>query len=291
MKNDKIINDYLSYLTLSRSMSNNTVLRNKYILNNFNLHVKKDFNEIKVSDIEKYIKYLSNQNAPSSINNVISCLKSFYLYLILENIVKVNVMENIKSLKTPKRLPKYLTVEEVNQLLDIKLENKYDYRNKAMLEVMYASGLRVSELVDLKIENVDYTNDVIRTMSKGNKERIVPISDIALLYLKMYIDNYRNSFIKKEITNYIFLNNRGNKLTRNGFNLILSELKLKQGITSYLSPHVLRHSFATHLIESGADIRAVQELLGHENVITTEIYTHVSNNYRKKNYEEFFPRK
>ncbi|MEG2727207.1 MAG: tyrosine-type recombinase/integrase, partial [Bacilli bacterium] len=227
----------------------------------------------------------------TSINNIISILKSFYIFLFINKYINTNLIENIKSLKTIKTLPRCLTVDEVNKLLDIKLISKYDYRNKALLELIYATGLRVSEAVNLMISDIDFTNDIVHTISKGRKERIIPISSISSYYLKIYIENYRALLIKKNDNNYIFLNNRGVVLTRNGFNLILKDIVLKQGITSYITPHTLRHSFATHLIEAGADVRSVQELLGHENVTTTEIYLHVANKYVKNDYDEYFPRK
>ena len=204
----------------------------------------------------------------------------------------VNISEDVESLKRKKALPKYLSIEEVDQLLDIKLENAFDYRNKAMLETLYATGLRASELINLDLMNVDIVNMIINVYGKGSKERIVPLSKIAVNYLDLYINIYRNLlFVKnQEPTDALFLNNHGKRMTRVGLYKMIDKIAKEQGIEKEITPHVLRHSFATHMIECGADIRSVQELLGHENVVTTEIYTHLANNFIKENYDEYFNR-
>ena len=198
----------------------------------------------------------------------------------------------ISIIKFYQKLPKVLTLDEVDRLLDISLETPFDYRNKAMLETLYATGLRASELINLDLMNVDIVNMVINVYGKGSKERIVPISKIAINYLDLYINQYRNMlFVKGKKTNdVLFLNNHGKRLTRQGLYKMIEKIALEQGIDKEITPHVLRHSFATHMIECGADIRSVQELLGHENVVTTEIYTHLANNFIKENYDEFFNR-
>ena len=198
----------------------------------------------------------------------------------------------IICLKRKKSLPKYLSIEEVDKLLNIKLETAFDYRNKTMLEVLYATGLRASELINLDLINVDTNNMVLNVYGKGSKERIVPLSKVAVKYLDLYINNYRNLlFVKKQKpTDALFLNNHGSRITRQGLYKMITDISKKQGIDKEITPHVLRHSFATHLIECGADIRSVQELLGHENVETTEIYTHLANNFIKNNYNDFFNR-
>ena len=204
----------------------------------------------------------------------------------------VNISEDVESLKRKKTLPKYLSIEEVDKLLDIKIENAFDYRNKTILELLYSTGLRATELISLDIINIDTTNMVVNVYGKGNKERIVPLSKIAVNYLDMYINVYRNMlFVKNQKpTDSLFLNNHGNRMTRQGLYKIIGEVAKKQGIEKEITPHVLRHSFATHMIECGADIRSVQELLGHENIVTTEIYTHLANNFIKDNYNEYFNR-
>ena len=178
------------------------------------------------------------------------------------------------------------------KLLDIKLENAFDYRNKTMLEVLYATGLRASELVNLDIMNIDLNNMIINVYGKGSKERIVPLSKIAVNYLDLYLNKYRSMlFVKNQKpTDAVFLNNHGKRITRQGLYKMIGEVAKKQGIDKEITPHVLRHSFATHMIECGADIRSVQELLGHENIVTTEVYTHLANNFIKNNYNEYFNR-
>ena len=187
-------------------------------------------------------------------------------------------------------MPRVLSEEEVNKLLDIELKDAYSYRNKAMLELMYSSGLRVSELLNLELNNIDLNMNLVRIFGKGNKERIVPIDDIATKYLYEYINIYRNTLLKNKVSNLLFLNSRGERLSRQGFFKILREISLEKGIKRDISPHTLRHSFATHLLNHGADLRSIQTMLGHENIETTQIYTHVSNNYIKENYDEAHPR-
>ena len=174
-------------------------------------------------------------------------------------------------------------------MLNIDCKINYDYRNKAMLELLYSSGLRISELLNLTLNDIDFTNDIVRVYGKGSKERIVPLGDYAIIALKKYIFEYRNSLIKYP-TDILFLNNHGNIMSRSGFFKIINRIALENGIEKEISPHVLRHSFATHLLEGGADLRSIQELLGHENMSTTSIYTHLRSDLLKKSYDEYHPR-
>lgn len=290
MKNDKIINDYLNYLLVERKLSDNSITRFKYVINSYLKYIKKDLIESDNADIISYIKSLSKIEKPTSINNSISIIKSLYTFMFLNKIINKNEVEYIKSMKMQKKLPNVLSVSQVDDLLDIKLNNKFDYRNKAALELMYGTGLRVSEIVSLKIGDIDFENDILKTITKGRKDRIIPINETAINYLNEYINNYRNLFLNGKTSEYLFLNSRGTMLTRNAFNFIINTLCLSKNILVKVTPHTLRHSFATHMIENGADIRSVQELMGHENVTTTEIYTHISNKFLKENYEEYFMR-
>ena len=188
-----------------------------------------------------------------------------------------------------KSLPKTLSIEEIDKLLDIKLNDHFSYRNKAMLELMYSSGLRVSELVNVKIHDIDDSNCIIRIMGKGKKERIVPLGDYAIKYIDIYLKEHRNKLIKRELNEYLFLNNHGKKMTRQGFFKILKQLAQQKNIKTDFSPHTLRHSFATHLLNGGADLRSIQEMLGHESISTTQIYTHVSKEQLKENYNNYHP--
>ena len=187
-------------------------------------------------------------------------------------------------------IPNILSIEEMEILLDIPVKTNFDYRNKAMLELMYATGLRVSELVNLKIPNLDLDNKIVRVIGKGNKERIVPIGEVAIKYLNIYLSEYRNSLKKKYFCDNVFLNNHGKGITRQGFFKILKEIAKEKDFNKTISPHVLRHSFATHLLNNGADLRSIQLLLGHSNLSTTQIYTNVNNTTLKENYDLYHPR-
>ena len=283
------INKYLDYLKYERKLSNNTILSYQNDLKDLYLFFNEDIIKVEYKDLIKYINSLSNLSARSLAHHI-TVINSFYSFLALNQDIKVNPSENIKIPKLPKKLPKYLTIDEINKLLDIKLDDQYSYRNKAMLELLYATGLRISELINLKFSNIDLNNDLVRVMGKGSKERIVPINDVAHKYLKIYIDDYRNSILGIKQSEYLFISNAKKPITRQGFFKILKKECELKGIKKDVSPHVLRHSFATHLLANGADIRVIQELLGHSNIVTTEIYTHVVNEKVKKDYEEAHPR-
>ena len=284
------LNDYINYLSLERQLSTNTIDGYKRDLEDFYKYTDKKYKNIDKNDIINYISYLNKKVGAKTINRHIVSIKNYFKYLERNNYISVNPCTDITGLKTPKKMPRVLSVEDIDKLLDIDLKDAYSYRNKAMLELMYSSGLRVSELLNLTISNIDLDMNLVRIFGKGSKERIVPISDIATKYLFEYINIYRNTLVKNNITDLVFLNSRGNRLSRQGFVKILKEIALEKGIKKEISPHVLRHSFATHLLNNGADLRSIQTMLGHENIETTQIYTHVSNNYVKKNYEEAHPR-
>lgn len=285
------IENFCNYLLIDKHYSHNTIESYRRDLNKF-----KDFSKnLKLIDIDKdiikkYLKYLNeNKIKERSIARNISALKSFYKFLIINKVVKQNPIESISSPKLGKKLPNTLSEEEINQLLNIKLIDIYSYRNKAMLELMYATGLRVSELVNLKVYDINLEEAIVKTMGKGSKERIIPIGDYALEALKIYINDYRSSLFKREINDYLFLNNHGKPMTRQGFFKIIKKLAIEQCIKKDFSPHTLRHSFATHLLSHGADLRIIQELLGHSDVSTTQIYTHMSNEQLEETFKKFHP--
>lgn len=241
--------------------------------------------DIEYQNITNYLKYLDNNNyETSSIIRKIVSIKLFHKYLSEEYKIK-NISSKIINPRLRRKLPNILTIEEVDNLLDIKLNTPFDYRNKAMLELMYSSGLRVSELVDLKLNNIDLDNGYVRCLGKGKKERIIPIGEIAIEYLKKYINEYRNSMKKDYYTENVFLNNHGKNITRQGFFLIIKNIAKEKNIDKNITPHMLRHSFATHLLNNGANLRTIQEMLGHSSITTTQIYTNVSNDIIKENYE------
>lgn len=285
----KYVEDYLLFLKTEKKLGDNTI--NSYMLDLEDFF--KTFNgSIESCTKKDILTYISSINGfeVSTVNRHISSLKSFFNYLVDESIIKVSPMEEVSSLKKAKKLPKYLSISEVNKLLNIPLNSEFDYRNKAMLELMYATGLRVSELVSIEYSNIDFENSIIRINGKGKKERIIPLGEVASYYLKVYLNDYRSKLLKRNTYNQVFLNNHGKPITRQGFNYILENIRELTGITKEITPHVLRHSFATHLLEGGADIRSIQEMLGHENISTTNIYTEVVNDVLRSNYEMYHNR-
>lgn len=291
---NKVFKDYMDYICIERKLSDNT--RNAYSsdlieyikflkLNNIN-----DSSKITGKNINDYIIELSKNIASRSVNRKIVSIKSFHKFMTREGIVKSNISSNIDSPKMGHYLPKVLNMEEIDTLLDIKPKTAFDYRNKAMLELMYASGLRVSELVNLQLDDIDLKMAIVRCMGKGSKERMIPLGDVAVHYLTTYIRTYRSALLKRYQTNNLFLNNHGRELTRQGFFVILKNIAVEKGIKKEFSPHTLRHSFATHLLEHGADLRSIQELLGHSDISTTQIYTHVASTKLREEYDNFHPR-
>ena len=289
MMNDKIVEKYLDYLKYERKLSDNTVLSYKENIEVFKNDIKKELLNIDSDDIKIFLKKENNKTSKTRAH-YITVLNNFYSFLIRESYINNNPMDTIKQPKIEKKLPDYLTVEEVDKLLNIPLNNAYDYRNKAMLETLYGTGIRVSELINIKISDIDFNECYIRIYGKGSKERIVPFNDICSKYLSDYIENYRNTLLKHKDSEYVFINSLSGRISRQGFFKILKEICLKQGIKKNVSPHLLRHSFATHLLNNGADLRIIQELLGHSDLSTTQIYTEVLNEKLKKDYEESHPR-
>lgn len=285
------IEDFCKYLLIDKKYSNNTISSyHKDLMKYYEFNQNKKLNDITKNDIKNYIAYLKKQELnEKSISRNISSIRSFYKFLLIEKYITNNPMLDIKLPKIKKTLPNTLSIEEIDRLLDIKLIDNYSYRNKAILELMYATGLRASEVISLKLNDIDLQMSLIRTLGKGNKERIIPIGDYATEILNEYIHKYRDLFIKKNQTDYLFLNNHGNKLTRQGLFKIIKKIAQEKNIKTNFSPHTLRHSFATHLLQNGADLLTIQELLGHSDVSTTQIYTHISNEQLKKNYQDFHP--
>lgn len=283
------INKYLEYLQFERRLSINTIKSYNNDLNALYEFFNEKLINVTNKDIRKYIQSLINLN-PRSIAHTITVLNSFYSFLIDENIITNNPMENIVGPKLGLELPNNLTEEEVDKLLNINLITPYDYRNKAMFELLYATGLRVSELINLRFSDIDIENEFLKVVGKGSKERIVPISNVAIKYLKTYLNTYRNIILKGKDSEYLFISNANKPISRQGFFKIIKEEAKKSNINKPISPHVLRHSFATHLLNHGADLRVIQELLGHSDIKTTQIYTHLINEKIKKDYEEYHPR-
>lgn len=290
---DSVLMDFCDYLRIDKKYSDLTIdsyktETKKYL--DFFKEKNIKINNIKNSDIKDYLSSIKDENiSDRSLAHNVSVIRTFYKFLLIEKLIEMNPSEFLELPKLKKSLPTVLSKEEVETLLDINLVDSFSYRNKAMLELMYSTGLRVSELVSLKLNNIDFDSCIIKTIGKGNKERIIPISDYALYYLGIYINEYRSNMMKKNIHDYVFVNNHGKEMTRQGFFKIIKNIANQKNIKTDISPHTLRHSFATHLLDFGADLRSIQEMLGHSNLSTTQIYTHVSSEHLKENYNNSHP--
>jgi len=290
------IDEFKYYLKVERSLSENSIIayiRDVNKLRSFSEN--KNISEIKVTkdDIVEFINQIKQDGISArSQARIISSLKSFYKYLAIEDLIDANPVELIESPKIGLKLPDTLSLIEIDKLISaIDLSSKHGERNRAILEMLYSCGLRVSELVNLNLSNVNFKNSYLKVIGKGHKERLAPIGSKALKYLMIYINEIRNhQTIEKGNEDFVFINNRGTKLSRVMIFLIIQKLKQKIGLNKKIGPHTFRHSFATHLIEGGANLRAVQEMLGHESITTTEIYTHLDNDYLRSNIIEFHPR-
>lgn len=289
-KNKKLLSDYIIELKTIKQRDKDTTVNSysediyKYLeyMESKNISSALD---ISYNNLLDYLKYLDdNKYEVSSVARKIVSIKAFHKYLS-ENYNVVDISTKINTPKFYRKLPNILTIEEVDNLLDIKLDTPFDYRNKAMLELMYSSGLRVSELINLELSDIDLNNNYVRCFGKGSKERIVPIGEYSSKYLSIYINEYRDSMKKGYYTEKIFLNNHGKEMTRQGFFKIIKRIAKDKDINKNITPHMLRHSFATHLLNNGADLRTIQEMLGHSSISTTQIYTNVTNDILKENYD------
>jgi len=289
---------FKQYLQLERSLSINSIeayaddlkkLENYSEL--FNGYQTPD--KFSYKQLQQFIEWFAKIGfSAASQARVISGIKTFYKFLILENDIQKNPAELLETPKLTRKIPIFLNVEEIDQLLSlIDRSNNEGERNMSMLETLYSCGLRVSELVNLKITNLHLNSDYIKITGKGNKERLVPIGKIAKKLILNYLTTIRVKYpVKKEFVDILFLNRRGGKLSRVMVFYIIKDLAEKAGIKKTLSPHSFRHSFATHLVEGGADLRAVQEMLGHESITTTEIYTHLDRQFLRDNILSYHPR-
>ncbi len=294
------LKNFKSYLTLERSLSENSIvayLRDVQKLWEYlDIAGEADIQPETVTDkhIFNFFYYIGELGLETTSQaRILSGLKAFFKYLLLEDIIKNDPMALIVSPRIGRKLPPTLTFPEIEKILDaIDLSTNEGTRNRAILEVLYSSGLRVSELVEMKLTECYFDIGFLRIIGKGDKVRLVPIGRDALHYVKIYLESIRSQQdnIKPEAENHVFLNRRGNKLTRVMIFLIIKDLAAKCGIQKNISPHTFRHSFATHLIEGGADLRAVQEMLGHESITTTEIYTHLDREYLQQTIVDFHPR-
>jgi len=292
---------YSNYLKLERSLSTNSVdayVHDVELLHQFMAMKHAQVTAMKVTSrhLQDFLQYVNELGMSAhSQARILSGIKGFYKYLLFEELVDKDPTALIEGPKLGRKLPDTLSYVEIEKLFQAIDQSKPEGgRNRAMLEVLYSSGLRVSELVDLRLNNVYADIGFLRVIGKGNKERLVPIGRDALKYIKIYIDEIRGRLPhkppQKGFESYVFLNRNGKKLTREMVFMIIKDLALQIGLNKSISPHTFRHSFATHLIEGGADLRAVQEMLGHESITTTEIYTHLDRDYLRQVIQEFHPR-
>ncbi len=295
---DVYIQEYENYLKLERSLSANSVdayVRDIVKLKQFLELREKDLNPLQVTlqELQDMVEWINELGMSAfSQARIISGLKSFYKFLIYEGEMDVDPTTLLEAPKLGRKLPDTLSIQEIDQILEaIDHSTPEGTRNRAMLETLYSSGLRVSELIGLKTSNVHFEVGFLRVTGKGNKERLVPIGRTALKHINIYREEVRVHLdIKQGHEAFLFLNRRGRQLTRQMVFTFLKDLVVKAGIKKTISPHTFRHSFATHLIEGGADLRAVQEMLGHESITTTEIYTHLDRDYLRQVIQEFHPR-
>tara|TARA_X000000368_G_C22920856_1_gene662978 strand:- start:125 stop:1024 length:900 start_codon:yes stop_codon:yes gene_type:complete len=293
----KAISKFKMFLKIERGLSENSIDSYSSDLKSFYSYIKKNSlsENLKKCDsniIKQFIYEQSKINNPKTQARRISGIRSFFDYLVFESFIKTNPTELIETPKIGKKLPDSLSLKEIIKIINnIDLSHPQGIRNRAIIETLYGSGLRVSELISLKLSNLFFKENLIKVLGKGNKQRLVPMGKFSKKYLKIYIKDQRlKTKINKIDSDTIFLNRNGRQISRVMIFKIIKELAINSNIKKNISPHTLRHSFATHLIENGADLRTIQKLLGHENIITTEIYTHLDTKHLKNIMKKFHPR-
>lgn len=294
---DILLKEYTYYLKITKNLSKNTILSYQNDLKDYlhfleeNYHFRR-MDQVQKEHIVNYIAHLKRlKMVPKSITRKLSSIRSFHQYLFSEKLVEENIVMKIPKPKTEKSLPSVLNVEETARLIDAALESEkpLDLRNHAMLELAYGAGLRVSELIDINISDIHLNMGLINITGKGNKERIVPLGEKSIRSIRRYIVEGR-PFLHPVERETLFLNKNGKRISRIGFYKVVQSLAHRANIDKPISPHTLRHSFATHMLENGADLKAVQELLGHEDIMTTENYTHISKKHLQDAYTQAHPR-
>lgn len=293
---ERAIKDFTNYMRLERGMSPNTISSYQRDLKKLRIYIEEDIpNPLKINlkNLQVFIGNLAQEGiSAKSQARIISALRTFYKYLLFEDLITVDPTEMLESPKVGRKLPDFLSSGEVEKIIDaVDMSKDEGHRNRAIMETLYGCGLRVSELVNLRISDLFFKQDIIRVTGKGDKERLVPINSLA----QKHIDIYRNEIRVHQKPargheDFVFLNRRGKQLTRAMIFHIVKTLTIAAGIKKSVSPHTFRHSFATHLVEGGADLRAVQEMLGHESITTTEIYTHLDQTYLRETLLQFHPR-
>ncbi len=294
---DDLVQDFVHYLMIEKKLANNTITAYKQDLNAYlnylnAEHSLQSIQQVKRSHIIAYLAHMQKQNkAVTSIARTVSSIKAFHHFLYRDERIDRDVTVHLESPKRKRRLPRVLSQSEVERLLAQPDESSpFGIRNKAMLELLYATGIRVSELTQLNLNDLHLSSGFLKTIGKGNKERLIPIGSLAALAINRYLEEGRPKIAKNKQEQALFLNRLGGRLTRQGFWKIMKQLAKEANIKKDLTPHTLRHSFATHLLENGADLRSVQEMLGHADISTTQIYTHVTNKRLKDIYKQYHPR-
>ena len=288
--------DYLTMLRVERNVSPQTIDAYKRDISQYLGYLNdsgiKNLSKIKSTHIRSYIRVLNDGGmAPASISRIISSIRSYHKYLSSENILDKNPVLVINNPKLPKKLPDVLSEKEISLIIDFIDESSQFYqRDKAIIEMLYSCGIRVSEICNLEMSSLFIKDELIRVMGKGNKERLLPLGSRSRIYLDNYLLSSRLGFIKKTKSSFVFVSRNGNQLTRAMVNIILNKWVHISGLRKSVSPHKLRHSFATHLLEGGADLRFVQALLGHSDISTTQIYTHLDKHHLKEVYKTHHPR-
>lgn len=293
---ETIIEEYLKFIQIEKGLSENTIGAYRRDLKKYQLYMQEQkiahIGFIDRQTIQECLGSLIDQGASAkSIARFISTIRSFHQFALREKNAAKDPTVLIETPKYEKKLPDVLDVEEVIQLLETPdLTKNNGYRDRTILELLYATGMRVTELIQIEIDDVNLIMGFVKVFGKGNKERIIPLGDTVIEYLDTYINNVRPQLLKKTVTNVLFLNLHGRPLTRQGIWKLIKQYGLRANINKTLTPHTLRHSFATHLLENGADLRAVQEMLGHSDISTTQLYTHVSKTQIRQMYNQFHPR-
>jgi integrase/recombinase XerD len=299
LKNTNLLKGFRAYLLLERGLSNQTYIHYRQDLNKWFAYLDVQIppltaEEATLPQISAFLSTLTDLNqSPASQARITSAIKTFYSWLLLEKKINQNPTDLIDSPKINRKVPEVMSFSEIEKIFQaIDLSEPTGTRNRAILETLYASGLRVSELCTLRISNYFPKEGFIRVLGKGSKERIVPIGDDAISYIEDYLSTWRRHLphISKQDTDILFLNRRGKRLSRIFIYQVVKTLAEKAGLSPLISPHTFRHSFATHLLEGGADLKAVQDMLGHESILTTEIYTHLDNDYLRETLNLFHPR-
>ena len=289
MNNVVLIDKFLDYYWLSSGASQNTLSAYQSDLKLFSKWLDGDLSHIDSAHINDYFKH--RQLSAATQARILTCLRIFYQYLITQQLIKNNPTAKLHHPKQAQKLPIFLNIEEVDRLLNTPDKNTvFGQRDRAMLELLYSCGLRVSELISLDYHNINLNEEYIRIHGKGNKERILPMGEIAMDYLNTYEQKARPFLLKSGQTDHYFLSNRGSGMSRQNFFYIIKAYAAKAGIDKPLSPHTLRHAFATHLVQQGADLRSVQLMLGHSDISTTQIYTHIQNTQLKSQHSKHHPR-